>query len=68
MSMSQVSAQHNVSQDTGRLITDDYECYKDCRNCPFPGAKCYLSKYDRYNTNLLIQQQKGANYGKENSQ
>lgn len=46
MSMSQASAQHNVSHDTGRLITDDYECYKDCRNCPFPGAKTIYDNLD----------------------
>lgn len=38
----------------GKLITDDYECKKDCRNCPFPGAKCFQTKYDRYDTGLLI--------------
>lgn len=40
-----------------KTITEDYECRKDCRNCPFPGAKCYPSKYDRYNTGLLIHKQ-----------
>ena len=39
--------------DYGKLITEDYECRKDCRNCPFPGAKCFPSKYERYNTDLL---------------
>lgn len=45
--------------DFGKAITDDYECKRDCRNCPFPGAKCYKSKYDRYNTGLLIHVQRG---------
>lgn len=44
-------------QSPDKLITDDYECHKDCRNCPFPGAKCYQTKYDRYNTGLLIRKQ-----------
>lgn len=43
--------------DYGKRITDDYECKKDCRNCPFPGAKCYQTKYDHYNTGLLIHKQ-----------
>ena len=55
--MSQVYEKSTYENDTTRLITDDYECKKDCRNCPFPGAKCYQSKYDRYNTSLLVQGQ-----------
>lgn len=43
--------------DTKKCITDDYECMKDCRNCPFPGAKCYQTKYNRYHTDLLIRKQ-----------
>lgn len=43
--------------DYNKLITEDYECKKDCRNCPFPGAKCYQTKYDRYDTGLLIHKQ-----------
>lgn len=43
--------------DYNKRITDDYECTKDCRDCPFPGAKCYPTKYDRYNTGLLIHKQ-----------
>ena len=43
--------------DTNKRITDDYECKKDCRNCPFPGAKCFSSKYDRYHTDRLIHRQ-----------
>lgn len=34
--------------DYNKRITDDYECKKDCRNCPFPGAKCYPSKYETH--------------------
>ena len=55
-----MTQQHNnnhAEKDTNRLITDDYECFKDCRNCPFPGAKCYQTKYDHYNTGLLIHKQ-----------
>ena len=37
--------------DYNKRITDDY------RDCPFPGAKCYPTKYDRYNTGLLIHKQ-----------
>ncbi len=55
--MSQLNTSSHAENDTNRLITDDYECKKDCRNCPFPGAKCYQSKYDRYNTSLLVQGQ-----------
>ena len=55
--MSQVRGKSNTENDKNRLITDDYECKKDCRNCPFPGAKCYQSKYDRYNTGLLVHRQ-----------
>ncbi len=55
--MSQVNGKPNTENDTSRLITDDYECKKDCRNCPFPGAKCYQSKYDRFNTGLLVHRQ-----------
>lgn len=43
--------------DYNKRITDDYECTKDYRDCPFPGAKCYPTKYDRYNTGLLIHKQ-----------
>ena len=46
-----------LKPDTKKIITDDYECKKDCRNCPFPGAKCFSSKYDRYHTDLLIHRQ-----------
>jgi hypothetical protein len=42
--------------DFYKLITDDYECKKDCRNCPFPGAKCYQSKYERDKTYLICKQ------------
>ncbi len=38
--------QYRQAVDYNRSITDDYECKKDCRNCPFPGAKCYPSKYE----------------------
>lgn len=30
-----------------KLISEDYECSRNCRNCPFPGAKCYSSKYQK---------------------
>ena len=43
--------------DNNKSMTDDYECTKDCRDCPFPGAKCYPTKYDRYHTGLLIHKQ-----------
>ena len=49
----------NLAADFSKPITEDYECMKDCRNCPFPGAKCYQSKYGRYNTGLLIHIQRG---------
>ncbi len=51
------NAEKTAKVSHGKLITDDYECKKDCRNCPFPGAKCYPSKYDHYNTGLLIHKQ-----------
>ena len=55
--MTQQHTNNHAEKDTNRLITDDYECFKDCRNCPIPGAKCYQTKYDHYNTGLLIHKQ-----------
>lgn len=34
--MTQQHTNNHAEKDTNRLITDDYECFKDCRNCPFP--------------------------------
>lgn len=55
--MTTTTEENHTEVDTNKRITDDYECRKDCRNCPFPGAKCFSSKYDRYQTDLLIHRQ-----------
>ncbi len=43
-----VSDIQNLCETTHReekKITEDYDCRFDCRSCPFPGAKCFPSKY-----------------------
>lgn len=42
------------ASDFQKKIVDDYECTKDCRECPFPGAKCYGSKYKKMNTAIVF--------------
>ena len=31
--------------DSKKDIREDYECRQRCRVCPFPGAKCFLTRY-----------------------